>query len=125
MTRRTAAVVGGSVGGLMAAIALHEAGFATSVFERSPSGLTGYGQGIRIQPAVRDFFEEVGGVEFVPATAHLRERRFLDRSGAVVMSQEETGYTTHWNFLHSALLRAYRGSYELGATATDVSQTDD
>jgi 2,6-dihydroxypyridine 3-monooxygenase len=125
VTGRTALVVGGSVGGLMSAIALHEAGFTTTVFERSRAGLTGYGQGIRVQPAIHDFFAEVVGIDFVPSTKLLHERRFLDQSGAFVLSQNETGYTTHWNALHHALLQAYRGEYELGATAVGVWQAGD
>ena len=121
----TAIVVGGSVGGLMAALALTKVGYATSVFERSRAGLTSYGQGIRVHPAILDFFDEVVGPNSVPAMTRLRERRVIDRHGTVVATQLEDGYSTHWSVLHRALRHAYTGEYHLASTVDSASQDHD
>ena len=45
-----AIVVGGSIGGLTAALLLRELGFDVEVFERTPDRLEGRGSGIVVQP---------------------------------------------------------------------------
>ena len=53
MTNRNqqrAIVVGGSMGGLTAALLLRDLGFDVDVFERSPEPLEGRGAGIVVQP---------------------------------------------------------------------------
>jgi 2-polyprenyl-6-methoxyphenol hydroxylase-like FAD-dependent oxidoreductase len=47
-----AIVVGGSVGGLFAAVLLHRAGWQVSLYERSTMGLGGKGAGLVAQPDV-------------------------------------------------------------------------
>ena len=46
----TAAVIGGSIGGLTAALLLRDLGFSVQVFERTPTPLDGRGGGIVLQP---------------------------------------------------------------------------
>ena len=121
---RRATVVGGSIGGLMTALALDQAGFRPTVLERSRAGLTGYGQGIRVQPAIHDFFTDLLHSDFRATSTVLRERRFLDGTGRIVLSHDEPGFTSHWNALYGALRQAYRGPYRLDAQVVGVSQSD-
>jgi 2,6-dihydroxypyridine 3-monooxygenase len=52
------AVVGGSIGGLTAALLLRDAGCEVAVFERSPTFLTSFGAGIVVQPDLVRYFLE-------------------------------------------------------------------
>ncbi|MCX6463277.1 MAG: NAD-binding protein, partial [Pseudonocardiales bacterium] len=54
-------VVGGSMGGLTAALVLRELGMRVDVFERSPELLDGRGAGIVLQPDTVRWFRENGG----------------------------------------------------------------
>ena len=63
MTRSSsphAIVVGGSLGGLLAATTLRAAGWSVDVFERSPSALDSRGGGIVLQPDVLAAFRFAG-----------------------------------------------------------------
>lgn len=69
----TAAVIGGSIGGLCTAIALTAAGIKVQLFERATGQLWSQGAGIVAQPDMINFLEEYGvadqvgadGVQFV------------------------------------------------------------
>ena len=52
------AVVGGSIGGLTAALLLRDAGCEVDVFERGAVLLSGYGAGIVVQPELSRYFLE-------------------------------------------------------------------
>ena len=79
MTNRNqqrAIVVGGSMGGLTAALLLSDLDFDVDVFERSPEPLEGRGAGIVVQPDTVRWFAEHGGTEAVErvstGSSHLR-----------------------------------------------------
>lgn len=122
MTGRTTIVVGGSVGGLMAAHALRAAGIDVTVLERSASALAGFGQGIRVQPAVLALLDLVAPGAAPLPREELDERRYFDEAGAIVHRVPEAGYTTHWNALFETL-RGYPGlDYRLASTVTAIRQ---
>jgi 2,6-dihydroxypyridine 3-monooxygenase len=54
------AVIGGSLGGLIAALQLRDVGCDVQVFERSPVPLEGRGAGIVLHPVTTRSFEEHG-----------------------------------------------------------------
>ena len=79
-----AVVVGGSVGGLTAALVLRDQGWDVRVFERSASTLTSRGAGIVVQPATIRYFLEnrVVKVERVSTSVRsLRSGSSANRSG--------------------------------------------
>ena len=76
-----AAVVGGSLGGLHAALLLHDLGVEVDVYERSPAELVQRGAGIGFLPESARYLVERAGValdRISIATAHIR---YLDRAG--------------------------------------------
>ena len=54
------AIIGGSLGGLFAAVLLDRAGFDVRVFERSLTGLDGRGAGLVAQRPVFRLLREIG-----------------------------------------------------------------
>lgn len=63
-------IVGGSPGGIFAAVLLQHAGFRVNVFERSTNGLSDRGAGLAAQAAILDILREIGRDD-VAATAVL------------------------------------------------------
>ena len=95
-------VVGGSLGGLAAGIALREAGWEAEVFERSHGELEGGGAGIVVQPELLSFLEERGVSRSevgVPAEA----RQYLDREGRVVRVEDRRQLMTSWGKTYAHL----------------------
>ncbi len=86
-----AAVVGGSIGGLTAALLLRDAGWDVDVFERSPGVLEGRGGGIVLHPATIRYLVERAGA----TTAEMRVSaiwvRYLDGAGEIA-HQERCRY---------------------------------
>lgn len=63
--RPKAIVVGGSLGGLMAALWLRQADFDVIIFERSATSLSGKGAGIALNPATIRYFKEHDTVDLL------------------------------------------------------------
>ncbi len=97
-----AVVVGGSLGGLAAGIALREAGWEAEVFERSRGELRGRGAGIVIQPELLSFLEE-RGVRREEAGVAAESRQYLDRGGNVVRTERRTQLMTSWGTAYRQL----------------------
>lgn len=100
-------VVGGSLAGLAAAIALREAGCEVEVFERSRGELRDRGAGIVVQPELLSFLEERGistrGEIGVPS----KVRQYLRRDGSVARSEEGHQLMTSWGTVYRQLRSAY------------------
>lgn len=117
-----AAVVGGSVGGLCAAIALRLAGARATVYEQAPHEQQGRGAGIVLHADLASFLErhEVAAPEDVAVPS--ARRLDLDRAGQVAGSEEIRQWMTSYDALVGALRRALDGgAYRGGTRATDVS----
>jgi 2,6-dihydroxypyridine 3-monooxygenase len=97
-----AAVVGGSLGGLTAALLLRDLGYSVDVFERSPARLSGFGAGIVVHEATMRYFveraREHDGLS-VPATS----LRFLDADGRVLHEEPSPYRFTAWSALYANL----------------------
>lgn len=76
-------VMGGSLGGLNAALWLRDAGCDVYVHERSRSPLEGRGAGIVLHPAVLRYFTQYRGIDFDRISAAVRCARYLSRTGTV------------------------------------------
>ncbi|HEV7844946.1 MAG TPA: FAD-dependent monooxygenase [Thermoleophilaceae bacterium] len=83
MSRR-AIVVGGSLGGLTAALLLRDLGWSVDVFERSPRLLMARGVGIVAHPASVRYLLERRGTDLRTMTSASRSVRYMDDSGRVV-----------------------------------------
>lgn len=129
MTNRNqqrAIVVGGSMGGLTAALLLRDLGFDVDVFERSPEPLEGRGAGIVVQPDTVRWFAEHGGTEAVErvstGSSHLR---YLGADNTVVYDVPSSWRFTSWTATYRALLGDFgTDRYHLGEHVAGLSQDD-
>ncbi|KVC72823.1 FAD binding domain-containing protein [Burkholderia ubonensis] len=101
-----AVVIGGSVGGLFTASALHAAGWRVKVFEQSPHDLDSRGGGIVLQPPIVRAFA-FGGVP-VPRDAGVDsvDRIYVDEHDRIVQRLHMPQTQTAWNVIYTALKRA-------------------
>ena len=116
MSERTnrAAVAGGSIGGLTAALLLRDAGWEVDVFERSGGVLEGRGGGIVLHPATIRYFVERAG--FTPAETGVSVRwvRYLDGAGRIAHQAPCSYRFSSYDFLYRRLLALYgRDRYHL------------
>ena len=125
-------VVGGSIGGLTAAVLLHEMGCDVEVFERSSSALQGRGAGIAVLPMTERYFTELGtslgagGGTARQVALTLTYWSYVDRNGAIIDTAAIHYRFTSWNTLYRALLeRLPPERYHLGCRATGVAQSDE
>jgi 2,6-dihydroxypyridine 3-monooxygenase len=111
---KRAAVVGGSIGGLTAALLLRDSGWDVDVFERSAVVLVGRGGGIVLHPATIRYLVERAGVTPAETGVSVTWLRYLDRAGRVA-HQERCHYRfTSYDFLYRRLLESYgRERYHL------------
>jgi 2-polyprenyl-6-methoxyphenol hydroxylase-like FAD-dependent oxidoreductase len=116
-----AAVVGGSIGGLCAAIALRDVGCRATVYEQAPAGQQGRGAGIVLHQDLASFLarHEIAAPEdlAVPST----RRIVLDRAGDVVSTDDTRQWMTSYDALVGGLRSALDGvAYRTGTRITDV-----
>jgi 2,6-dihydroxypyridine 3-monooxygenase len=121
-----AVVMGGSLGGLNAALFLRAAGLEVDVYERSPAPLVGQGAGIVLNPAtlrylVENEVSDLGAVSL--ATGVLR---YLDHEGRTVAEHPEPYRFTSYDALYRTLLGAFDADrYHLGEEVVHFAQDGD
>ena len=117
-------VVGGSLGGLMAANILLRAGHAVTVLERAAGSLDGRGAGIVTHRPLLDALARCG---ISPATSlgvTVQERVVLGADGEVVARAVLPQMLTSWSRLYTLLRNALPDAcYVQAATVVDVQQT--
>lgn len=113
------AVIGGSLGGLMAALALMRAGFDVQVFERSRTTLQDRGAGLRVQEDLRRRLKGVGiDVDASTNTRSSARFRFLGADNRVIYEESTQITYSSWMRLYSMLLDGVeRERYHLDANA--------
>jgi 2,6-dihydroxypyridine 3-monooxygenase len=124
VTRKTkAVVVGGSLGGLTAALVLRDAGCDVEVYERSRHPLSGRGVGIVAHPAtIRYSVERGSGDPSSPVSCI----RYLDRAGAVA-HEEDTRFrfTSYYSLYRNLLDMLDDERYHLGREMVGLTQDAD
>ena len=120
------AVVGGSVGGLTAALVLRDLGCEVDVFERSVAELEARGVGIALHPLTVRYFEEHRPLDVAKVVIQLPWLRFLDRDG-VTRYEERMNYRfSSWNTIYRNLLAHFdRDRYHLGYEMIGLDQDAD
>jgi 2,6-dihydroxypyridine 3-monooxygenase len=120
------AVVGGSLGGLTAALVLRDAGCDVTVFERSSSALEARGAGIAVLPETLRYPVERLGVppgRICSSTAWIR---FLEADGSVRHEQRHGYLFSSWNTIYRTLLGALEPErYRLGRELATFTGDDD
>jgi len=101
-----ALIVGGSLGGLLAANTLKTIGWRVDVFERSPHALDSRGGGIVLQPDVLHAFHFAGIRPQGALGVASGDRIYLDRAGTIVRRDHQPQTQTSWNMLHGTMRRA-------------------
>src|ERR1700741_4570868 len=122
MSKR-ALVVGGSLGGLIAAHLLRTAGWDAVVFERNAEELASRGVGLGTHPQLIAILKRAG-IDFDESMGIKPPRAVcVDRLGQIVFEQPTARTLSGWSRLYRALLDALpAGSYRLGKQLTRVEQ---
>ena len=117
------AVVGGSIGGLTAALALRGLGCAVAVYERSSRALEARGAGIGLHPMTVRYFSEHAPLDLDRVTLSVPWLRFLERDGAVSYEEEMNYRFSSWNTIYRSLREALpEGDYHLGRDVVGFDQ---
>ena len=116
-----AVVVGGSLGGLNAALWLRDIGWDAEVLERSASPLEGRGAGIVLHPATARYLVDHGVADLTQISAPVDWLRYLG-ADATVLSQTPCRFRfTSWTTLYRSLLGCLdRSRYRMGTEVATV-----
>lgn len=118
---RRAVIVGGSLGGLNAALWLRDIGWDVEVLERSASPLEGRGAGIVLHPATARYLVDHGVADLTQISAPVDWLRYLG-ADATVLSQIPCRFRfTSWTTLYRFLLGCFdRSRYRMGSEVATV-----
>ena len=123
-TRPRVAVVGGSLGGLTAALVLRDVGGCdVEVYERSEVPLEGQGAGIVLHPATVRYFTANDAPDVGEISVPVRRLRYLDRGGGTADEQPCSYRFTAYNALYRGLLGCFdEDRYHLGEEVVGFDQ---
>ena len=118
---KRAAVVGGSIGGLTAALLLRDAGWDVDVFERSGVVLQGRGGGIVLHPATIRYLVERAGAAPAELGVSVTWVRYVDAAGRIAHRERCRYRFTSYDVLYRRLLASYGlGRYHLTEECTGL-----
>lgn len=122
---RRAVVVGGSLGGLNAALWLRDAGWDVEVLERSASPLEGRGAGIVLHPATVRYLVDRGTADLTEISAPVDWLRYLGGDGTVLSQIPCRFRFTSWTTLYRSLLGCLGAAcYRMGTEVVGVEPGD-
>jgi 2-polyprenyl-6-methoxyphenol hydroxylase-like FAD-dependent oxidoreductase len=125
------AVVGGSIAGCAAAVALSRVGCSVTVYERSRDGLRDRGAGITIPVSVREDLVAAGYLDPRMPTRFRAELIWVTRDGSspagrLVGRQPYPSMIASWQLLwHDLRGRLPAGSYQAGSPVTAIRPVSD
>jgi 2,6-dihydroxypyridine 3-monooxygenase len=124
MTR--AIVIGGSLGGLTAALVLRDQGWDVDVLERSPNPLQGRGTGIVVHPTTVRYLVERAGKSIGDIGVPVHSLRYLGAEGSVVDEQPCAYRFASYFELYRGLLDAFGTErYHLSNELARLDNQDD
>jgi 2,6-dihydroxypyridine 3-monooxygenase len=116
-------VMGGSLGGLTAALFLRDAGCDVTVLERSRTPLTGRGAGIGLNPATVRYFTLRESLDIRAMSVATRWVRYVGADGGVAAEREVPYRFSSYNAIYRGLMDAFGPEdYHLGQTVTGFEQ---
>ncbi|GBH25756.1 FAD binding domain-containing protein [Burkholderia vietnamiensis] len=125
-TKRKAAIVGGSLGGLFAANLLLRNGWDVDVFERVPDELSGRGAGIVTHPELFDVLRAAGVRIDASIGVNVDARITLARDGSPASARPPPQTLTAWSKMYHVLRAALPDQhYHAGAVVADVADGPD
>lgn len=104
---RTAAIVGGSVGGLFAANLLLRRGWDVRVFERAAGALQSRGTGIAMHPELDAILLEAGALPSDAIGVRVDGRCAIGRDGRELARRARDQYLTAWSRVYGTLREAF------------------
>jgi 2-polyprenyl-6-methoxyphenol hydroxylase-like FAD-dependent oxidoreductase len=120
-----AAVVGGSMAGLFAALLLQRRGWDVRIYERNPTELAGRGAGIVTHSGLFDALRQAGIDETDDLGVPIAGRKTFAQDGSLIGAMDFPQTNTSWDRLFHVLRAAMpEGHYHLGKALTDISQSD-
>lgn len=105
--RPRALIVGGSLAGLCAGLAMRSSGFEVEVFERSPGVMQSRGAGLVAQRPVLRLLEQHGIAVPEAATVASPKNQFIDREGRVLRDDLIVRYAISWDVLYRLLRHVF------------------
>lgn len=124
-TSKSAIVIGGSLGGLLAANMLHRAGWDVHVYERVAEALEGRGAGIVTHPELMTALEMAGVSIDDTIGISVQERVTLNLDGSVQRKQPLPQILTAWGRLYSVLKSAFpQDRYHNGKQLVSFAQDE-
>ena len=119
--RGKALVIGGSMSGLLAGLALSRRGWDVDVYERVETELAGRGAGIVAQPQLREVFRDVGIDPTLELGVPVEFRRSYDIDGGLMGEIRCPQTLTSWDRIYRVLREAFpSGRYHRGKTLARV-----
>jgi 2-polyprenyl-6-methoxyphenol hydroxylase-like FAD-dependent oxidoreductase len=116
-----AAVIGGSVSGLLCALALRRCGWVVDVYEKVGGELAGRGAGIVVQPQLSGVFRTIGLNPGADLGVTVTRRKMLDRAGRVVSESLCPQIMTSWDRVYRMLREAFSDAhYHRGMELTRI-----
>ncbi len=119
-------VVGGSLGGLTAALVLRDLGCPVEVWERSTAQLESRGAGIVVLDETLRYLRERTSTADDDVTIATSMVRYLDPTGAIVHERRRPYRYSAWHSIYRSLLTRFDADhYHLGVEVTGFEPDDD
>lgn len=121
-----AIVMGGSLGGLNAALYLRDAGFDVTIFERATQPLTGQGAGIVLNPYTVRYLTDSQTVEVADISISSHYLRYIDQDSQIAAELDVSYRFASYNSIYAGLLTLFgTDHYHLNQRVTGFSQKGD
>lgn len=124
--RPSVAVIGGSIGGLTAALELRDIGCDVTVYERSESDLRARGAGIALLRQTLRYPVEKIGIPIEQISSSTEWVRFLNDDAEVIWEQRHRYRFSSWNTIYRALRKEIGEiQYRLGREMSSLQSEQD
>lgn len=118
-------IVGGSLGGLTAALVLRDLGCEVDVAERSTAELESRGAGIVVLPETSRYLNERTTIGLDAVTTSTTVLRYFDAQGTIVHESPRHYRYSGWHTIYRALLDSLgRDRYHVGREVTAIENED-